>query len=61
MLNEAFNVVAARDYERAGEIVMLKELLDDDRALVVAHADEERVVHARRAAARGRSCGSATP
>jgi len=45
MLNEAFNVVAARDFDRVGEIVVLKEVLDDDRALVVAHADEERVVH----------------
>jgi proteasome-associated ATPase len=45
MLNEAFNVVAVREFERQGEIVVLKELLDDDRALVVAHADEERVVH----------------
>ncbi|MFN8081994.1 MAG: proteasome ATPase [Kineosporiaceae bacterium] len=45
MLNEAFNVVAAREFDRTGEIVILKELLDEDRALVVAHADEERVVH----------------
>ncbi|MFZ0161800.1 MAG: proteasome ATPase [Kineosporiaceae bacterium] len=45
MLNEAFNVVAARDFDRVGEIVVLKEVLDDDRALVVAHADEERVVY----------------
>jgi proteasome-associated ATPase len=46
MLNEAFNVVAARKFERVGEIVVLKELMDGgDRALVVAHADEERVVH----------------
>src|SRR4051794_18002462 len=45
MLNEAFNVVSAREFERTGEIVVLKELLEDDRALVVAHADEERVVH----------------
>jgi proteasome-associated ATPase len=45
MLNEAMNVVAARGFERAGEIVMLKELLDGgDRALVVGHTDEERVV-----------------
>jgi proteasome-associated ATPase len=44
MLNEAFNVVAARTFERTGEIVILKDVLDDDRALVVAHADEERVV-----------------
>ncbi|HVN11856.1 MAG TPA: proteasome ATPase [Kineosporiaceae bacterium] len=44
MLNEAFNVVAARMFERTGEIVILKDLIDEDRALVVAHADEERVV-----------------
>jgi proteasome-associated ATPase len=45
MLNEAMNVVAARGFERAGEVVMLKELLDGgDRALVVGHTDEERVV-----------------
>ena len=43
MLNEALNVVAACGFERIGEIVMLKELLGDDRVLVVAHADEERV------------------
>ncbi|HZZ97445.1 MAG TPA: proteasome ATPase [Jatrophihabitantaceae bacterium] len=45
MLNEAMNVVAARGFERAGEVVMLKEILDGgDRALVVGHTDEERVV-----------------
>jgi proteasome-associated ATPase len=46
MLNEAMNVVAARGFERAGEVVMLKEILDGgDRALVVGHTDEERVVY----------------
>ncbi|MBA2465276.1 MAG: proteasome ATPase [Nocardioidaceae bacterium] len=45
MLNEALNVVAALDYEQVGEVVMFKELLADaDRALVIANADEERVV-----------------
>src|SRR4051794_35334339 len=45
MLNEALNVVAALDYEQVGEVVMFKELLaDGDRALVIANADEERVV-----------------
>src|ERR671939_1003863 len=44
MLNEAFNVVAARTFERTGEIVILKDLIEEERALVVAHADEERVV-----------------
>jgi len=45
MLNEAMNVVAARGFERTGEVVMLKEILEGgDRALVVGHTDEERVV-----------------
>jgi len=35
------NVVAARGHETAGEIVMLKELLEDgERALVIGHTDE---------------------
>lgn len=44
LLNEALLVVAALGYERAGELVTLKELLGKDRALVVGRADEERVV-----------------
>jgi proteasome-associated ATPase len=45
VLNEALNVVIAQGYETVGEVVMLKELLaDGDRALVISHADEERVV-----------------
>jgi proteasome-associated ATPase len=45
VLNEALNVVIAEGYETAGEVVMLKELLEDgERALVISHADEERVV-----------------
>jgi proteasome-associated ATPase len=45
MLNEALNVVDAMEFERAGDIVMLKEVLEDgERALVVGHTDEERVV-----------------
>ena len=46
MLNEAMNVVGALGFERAGEVVMLKEILaGGDRALVIGHTDEERVVH----------------
>ncbi|MBA2414389.1 MAG: proteasome ATPase [Geodermatophilaceae bacterium] len=46
MLNEALNVVAAKGFERAGDVVTLKEILDGgDRALVVGHTDEERIVH----------------
>ena len=45
MLNEALNVVAALEFEEVGEVVMFKELLaDGDRVLVIANADEERVV-----------------
>jgi len=45
MLNEALNVVAALEFEEVGEVVMFKELLaDGSRALVIANADEERVV-----------------
>jgi proteasome-associated ATPase len=44
VLNEALNVVIAQGYETIGEVVMLKEILDGgDRALVISHADEERV------------------
>jgi proteasome-associated ATPase len=50
LLNDALNVVLAQGFERAGEIVTLKELLVGpdgvaDRALVLGRADEERVVH----------------
>ncbi|MEI2698853.1 MAG: hypothetical protein V9E94_11070 [Microthrixaceae bacterium] len=43
VLNEAYNVVMVRDPERSGEIVTIKEVLDEHRALVVGRADEERV------------------
>jgi len=44
VLNESFNVVHARRPEISGEVVTIKELLDDGvRALVVGRADEERV------------------
>jgi proteasome-associated ATPase len=45
VLNESLNVVLARGREIAGEVVILKEILDDGvRALIVGRADEERVV-----------------
>ncbi|MGL5441557.1 MAG: proteasome ATPase, partial [[Mycobacterium] stephanolepidis] len=44
-LNEALTVVEAGNFESVGEISTLRELLDDGhRALVVGHADEERIV-----------------
>jgi proteasome-associated ATPase len=46
LLNDALNIVDAFGFERAGEVVMLKEVLEGgDRALVISHADEERIVH----------------
>jgi proteasome-associated ATPase len=44
VLNESLNVVLARGHDIAGEVVTLKELLENGRrALVVGRADEERV------------------
>jgi proteasome-associated ATPase len=44
-LNEALTVVEAGKYESVGEISTLREILaDGHRALVIGHADEERVV-----------------
>nr|PZM93192.1 MAG: hypothetical protein DIU77_15380 [Thermocrispum agreste] len=49
-LNEALTVVEAGGFERTGEVCTLRELLpaaadgEAERALVVGHADEERVV-----------------
>ena len=44
LLNEALLVVAGLGFERAGDLVTLKEMLGHDRALVVGRADEERVI-----------------
>jgi proteasome-associated ATPase len=45
MLNEALNVVESLAFEKVGEVVMFKEMLaDGERALVIANADEEKVV-----------------
>jgi proteasome-associated ATPase len=45
VLNESFSIILSRSPEGQGEVVTLKEILDDRRrALVVGRADEERVV-----------------
>ncbi len=45
VLNESLNVVLARSQEIAGEVVALKEVLEDgSRALIVGRADDERAV-----------------
>lgn len=44
VLNESLNVIDLSVYETRGEVVRLKDRLDDRRVLVVGRADEERVV-----------------
>ncbi len=44
-LNESLNVVLARNADRQGEVVTLKEILDDGiRAIITGRSDEQRVV-----------------
>ncbi len=43
ILNEGLNVVEAASFEVQGEVVVLKELLDDHRAIVTQRADEDKV------------------
>ena len=44
IVNGVMNVVSVREFERQGEVVKVKEMLDDNRVLVNLRADEERVV-----------------
>jgi len=44
VLNEAYNVVEVKGFQVQGEVVNIKEILEDGRAIVTLHADEERVV-----------------
>ena len=43
ILNEALNVVEVLDEDVTGEVVTIKELIADDRAIVVGRGDEEMV------------------
>jgi proteasome-associated ATPase len=43
LLNDAQSVVAVADFEQVGEVVTVKEVLGDDRVLVLVRGDEERV------------------
>jgi proteasome-associated ATPase len=43
ILNEGLNVVETAGYEIQGDVVVLKEVLDDERAVVTVRADEEKV------------------
>ncbi len=44
LLNEAMNVIDARTFDPTGEVVTIKEILGDNRVIVLARADEEKVV-----------------
>ena len=43
ILNEGLNVVEMAGYEIQGEVVVLKEVLEDNRAVVTQRADEDKV------------------
>ena len=44
LLNEAFNIVEPAGYIPRGEIATIVDLIADNRAIVLGHADDERVV-----------------
>jgi len=44
VLNEALNVIEAARFEMVGEVMTVKERLDDERLLVIGHTDDEQVV-----------------
>ena len=43
VLNEALNVVEVKGFDGQGEVVRIKDLIGNKRAIVTLHADEERV------------------
>jgi proteasome-associated ATPase len=45
LLNEAFNIIDIRFFEPSGEVLRVREVMDDGRVVVIAHADEERVLN----------------
>jgi proteasome-associated ATPase len=44
VLNEAFTVIGVRDVDGQGEVVTVKEVIDERRVLISGRGDEERVV-----------------
>jgi proteasome-associated ATPase len=44
LLNEAFNIIDVRYFEPSGDVLRVRETMDDGRVVVIAHADEERVL-----------------
>jgi proteasome-associated ATPase len=44
LLNEAYNIIDVRAFDTAGEVVRIREILDERRLIILGRADEERVV-----------------
>ena len=44
LLNEAMNVIDVRAFELVGEVFTLKDIMDEERLIVLGRGDEERVV-----------------
>ncbi|HEY7704535.1 MAG TPA: proteasome ATPase [Acidimicrobiia bacterium] len=44
LLNESFTIIDVRSFDTIGEVVRVRERIDDGRVVVMAHADDERVV-----------------
>ena len=61
LLNESLTIVAILGFERAGELVAVKEVLDDDRVLAVGRADDQNGRQAGRGAAARDGARRATP
>jgi len=45
LLNEAFNIIDVRYFEPSGDILRVREVMEDGRIVVIAHADEEKVLN----------------
>ncbi|HKZ19861.1 MAG TPA: proteasome ATPase [Acidimicrobiia bacterium] len=44
LLNESFSIIDVRSYDPNGDVVRVRERLEDGRIVVIAHTDDERVV-----------------
>ena len=44
LLNESYNIIDVRHFDVAGEVVSVKEILDEERLIILGRADEEKVV-----------------
>jgi len=44
LLNESFTIIDVRTFDPTGDVVRVRDKLDDGRLVVMAHADDERVV-----------------